>query len=109
MTYVELDGVRTWYDEHGECEPLVLVHRGGADARAWAPNSTRWPRASNVFTPERRRARAIPEAIEPEASPPEILARGYAELSPDGADHFAVVSAKLARMTGNSRRSRPRT
>jgi hypothetical protein len=31
--YVELDDVRTWYDEHGEGEPLVLVHPGGADAR----------------------------------------------------------------------------
>ena len=35
--YVLLGEVRTWYDEHGEGEPLVLVHPGGADARGWAP------------------------------------------------------------------------
>jgi pimeloyl-ACP methyl ester carboxylesterase len=40
----------------------------------------------------------VPAAIEPEASSAEVLARGYAELSPDGPDHFPVVSAKLARM-----------
>ena len=40
----------------------------------------------------------VPGAIDPDANPPEVLARGYAELSPDGADHFRVVSAKLARM-----------
>jgi tetratricopeptide (TPR) repeat protein len=30
--YVELDEVRTWYDEHGAGEPLALLHPGGADA-----------------------------------------------------------------------------
>ena len=27
--YVDLDGVRTWYDEKGSGEPLVLLHPGG--------------------------------------------------------------------------------
>jgi pimeloyl-ACP methyl ester carboxylesterase len=40
----------------------------------------------------------VPEAIDPDASPPEVLAEGYAELSPDGPGHFPAVSAKLARM-----------
>jgi pimeloyl-ACP methyl ester carboxylesterase len=40
----------------------------------------------------------VPDAIDPEARPPEVLAQGYAELSPDGPDHFPVVNAKLARM-----------
>jgi pimeloyl-ACP methyl ester carboxylesterase len=39
-----------------------------------------------------------PSAIDPNASPPEVLERGYAELSPDGPEHFRVVYAKLARM-----------
>jgi pimeloyl-ACP methyl ester carboxylesterase len=163
--YVELDGVRTWYDEHGEGDPLVLLHPGGADARAWAPNLEALAARFHVFTPERRghgrtpdvdgpityelmakdttaflrqvvggpahlvgcsagatvalfvalrgpdlarrvvlisgvfhRDGWIPEAIDPDAAPPEVLARGYAELSPDGPDHFPVVSAKLAHM-----------
>jgi hypothetical protein len=27
-TYVQLGAVRTWYDEHGEGDPLVLLHGG---------------------------------------------------------------------------------
>lgn len=163
--YRELEGVRTWYDEHGEGEPIVLLHPGGADARAWAPNLDALAARFHVFTPERRGhgrtpdvdgpityelmaqdtiaflervvgepahvvgcsagagvallvalrrpylARRVvlisgvfhrdgwpPDAIDPDATPPSVLAQGYAELSPDGPDHFPVVSAKLARM-----------
>jgi pimeloyl-ACP methyl ester carboxylesterase len=163
--YVELDGVRTWYDEHGEGEPLALLHPRGADARAWAPNLEALVEHFHVFTPERRGHGRTPDvegpityesmaadtvafveevvrepahlvgssagaslallvalrrpelvrrlvlvsgvshrdgwvasAIDPNTSPPEVLVRGYEELSPDGPDHFRVVSAKLKRM-----------
>lgn len=163
--YADLGGVRTWYDERGEGEPLALLHPGGADARAWAPNLDALSARFHLFMPERRghgrtadvegpityelmaqdtiaflerivggpahlvgcsagasvallvalrrpdlarrvvlisgvfhRDGWIPAAIDPDASPPEVLARGYAELSPDGPGHFPVVSAKLARM-----------
>jgi pimeloyl-ACP methyl ester carboxylesterase len=163
--YVELGEVHTWYDEHGDGEPVVLVHPGGADARAWGPNLDALAARFHVFTPERRGHGRTPDvegpityelmardtiafvervvggpahlvgcsagasvalfvalrrpdlarrvvlvsgvfhrdgwiasAIEPEAEPVEVLAHGYAELSPDGADHHPVVSAKLARM-----------
>jgi pimeloyl-ACP methyl ester carboxylesterase len=38
--YIDVGGIRTWYDEGGKGEPLVLLHPGGAgvDARAWGPN-----------------------------------------------------------------------
>jgi pimeloyl-ACP methyl ester carboxylesterase len=52
--YVDLGDVRTWYDEHGEGEPLALLHPGGADARAWAPNLDALAAHFHVFTPERR-------------------------------------------------------
>jgi pimeloyl-ACP methyl ester carboxylesterase len=163
--YVELGDVRTWYDEHGEGEPLALIHPGGADARAWGPNLDALAAHFHVYTPERRghgrtpdvdgpityelmaqdtiaflerivggpahlvgcsagasvallvalrrpdlarrlvlvsgvfhRDGWLPGAIDPDASPPEVLARGYAELSPDGPDHYPVVSAKLTRV-----------
>jgi pimeloyl-ACP methyl ester carboxylesterase len=163
--YVQLGEVHTWYDEHGEGEPVVLLHPGGADARAWGPNLDALAAGFHVFTPERRghgrtpdvdgpityelmaqdaiaflervvsgpahlvgcsagasvallvalrrpdlarrvvlisgvfhRDGWLPDAIDPDASPPEVLARGYAELSPDGPDHFPVVNGKLARL-----------
>lgn len=52
--YVDLDGVRTWYDEHGSGEPLVLLHPAMADARAFGPNLDALASAFHVFTPERR-------------------------------------------------------
>jgi pimeloyl-ACP methyl ester carboxylesterase len=163
--YVELGGVRTWYGQYGQGEPLALLHPGGADARSWAPTLEALAAHFHVFTPERRghgrtpdvdgpityelmaqdtiaflervvdgpaelvgcsvgaslalhvalrrpdlvrrlalisgvfhRDGWIPSAIDPNASPPGVLARGYAELSPDGPEHFPVVYAKLAHM-----------
>ena len=40
----------------------------------------------------------VPEAVDPDAEPPEFMATGYAEVSPDGREHFPIVAAKLARM-----------
>jgi pimeloyl-ACP methyl ester carboxylesterase len=40
----------------------------------------------------------LPEAIDPSNEPPEFMANMYAELSPDGADHYKVVCKKLAQM-----------
>jgi pimeloyl-ACP methyl ester carboxylesterase len=163
--YVELGGVRTWYDEHGDGEALALLHPGGVDSRAFAPNIDALAARFHVFTPERRghghtqdvdgpityelmaqdtiafleavvdgpahlvacsdgvvvallvalrrpdlarrlvlvagvfhRDGWIPEAIDPDATPPEFLVNSYGEVSPDGREHFPVVAAKLARM-----------
>lgn len=34
MARVALREADTWYEEHGDAETLVLLHPGGADARA---------------------------------------------------------------------------
>ena len=52
--YVQLGDVRTWYAEHGDGPPLLLLHPGGADARAWAPNLEALSARFRVYTPERR-------------------------------------------------------
>jgi pimeloyl-ACP methyl ester carboxylesterase len=53
-TYVELNGVRTWFDEHGAGAPLVLLHPGLVDSRAFGPNLEAFAAKFRVFTPERR-------------------------------------------------------
>jgi hypothetical protein len=41
----------------------------------------------------------LPSAIDPELEPDPAILAGYAQLSPDGPYHFAVVHAKQARMS----------
>jgi pimeloyl-ACP methyl ester carboxylesterase len=53
-TYVQLGAVKTWYDEHGEGEPLVLMHGGLVDARFFEPNLPALAEHFHVYTPERR-------------------------------------------------------
>jgi pimeloyl-ACP methyl ester carboxylesterase len=163
--YVDVGGVRTWYEVLGEGEPLVLLHPGGYDSRAFGPNLDALAARFHVLTPDRRGhgrtpdldgpityelmaqdtiafletvvggpARLLgcsdgavvallvalrrpdlvrrlvhvagvfhrdgwdPVAVDPDDSPPGLLADSYAEVSHDGAEHFATVAAKLARM-----------
>ncbi|WP_172383225.1 alpha/beta fold hydrolase [Streptomyces sp. MNP-20] len=53
-TYVQLGDVRTWYDEHGEGAPLVLMHGGLVDSRFYEPNLGPLAEHFRVYTPERR-------------------------------------------------------
>jgi pimeloyl-ACP methyl ester carboxylesterase len=52
--YVELGAVRTWYDERGDGDPLVLLHGGLADARFFDKNIDALADRFHVFAPERR-------------------------------------------------------
>jgi pimeloyl-ACP methyl ester carboxylesterase len=51
---VQLGAVKTWYDEHGEGEALVLMHGGLVDARFFEPNLGPLAEKFHVYTPERR-------------------------------------------------------
>ena len=53
-TYAQLGDVKTWYDEHGSGDPLVLMHGGLVDARFLAPNVDALAERFHVYTPERR-------------------------------------------------------
>jgi pimeloyl-ACP methyl ester carboxylesterase len=35
-SYIEVGALNTWYEEYGAGDPLVLLHPGGADARAFS-------------------------------------------------------------------------
>jgi pimeloyl-ACP methyl ester carboxylesterase len=52
--YVQLGEVRTWYDQRGEGEPLVLMHGGSVDARFFDKNVDALADRFRVFLPERR-------------------------------------------------------
>jgi pimeloyl-ACP methyl ester carboxylesterase len=52
--YVQLGAVKTWYDEHGSGDALVLMHGGLVDARWFEPNLGPLAERFHVYTPERR-------------------------------------------------------
>jgi pimeloyl-ACP methyl ester carboxylesterase len=159
--YIDLDGVRTWYDERGSGEPLVLLHGGLTDSRDFAGNLDALADRFRVLLPERRGHGHTPDQpgpitidvmaadtvafvekvagrpvrmvgysagavvalaaavrrpdlverlvliscafapagmiVKPTAGgqPPEPLVAAYAQVSPDGRDHFPVVVAKI--------------
>ncbi|WP_440071368.1 alpha/beta fold hydrolase [Streptosporangium sp. OZ121] len=166
--YVEVNGVRTWYDEHGRGEPLVLLHGGFSDARDFTGNLDTLADHFKIFTPERRGHGHTPDVegpitldlmvddmiafidkvvgepvhlagyssgamvalvialrrpdlvrrlvlisggfhhsgwiLTPSAGGemPEQVVAAYAEVSPDGRDHFPVVVAKIVEAAGDS-------
>lgn len=53
-SYVQLGEVRTYYEEDGAGEPLVLLHPGLADSRAWESNLPGLAKNFRVYRPDRR-------------------------------------------------------
>jgi pimeloyl-ACP methyl ester carboxylesterase len=166
---VQTGAVRTWYDEHGAGDPLVLLHGGLVDARFYEPNIAALAERFHVYTPERRGHGHTPDVEGPityqlmaddtiafldtvvgrpadlvghsdgafvamlvaiqrpdlvnrlvmisggydksgEAAPEaefdvdqvvEFLGSTYGEVSPDGAEHFPVVVAKIGELMKN--------
>jgi pimeloyl-ACP methyl ester carboxylesterase len=58
--YVRLNGVRIWYDDSGEGDPLVLLHGGFSDSRDFAVNLDRLADRFRLFMPERRGRTSAP-------------------------------------------------
>lgn len=52
--YVEVNGVRTWYDERGTGEPVVLLHGAIVDSRCFAGNLDALVGSFRLYLPERR-------------------------------------------------------
>jgi pimeloyl-ACP methyl ester carboxylesterase len=52
--FLELNGVRTWYDDRGTGDPLVLLHPGLVDSRAFGPNLDAFAGEYRTLTPDRR-------------------------------------------------------
>ena len=96
-TYIDLDGLRTWYDELGDGDPLVLPHPGTRGVAGRAAPTDLVQKLISVATIFHRDG-WIPEAVDPDVAPPQFLASMYGEVSPDGVEHFPAVFAKAARM-----------
>jgi pimeloyl-ACP methyl ester carboxylesterase len=58
---VRLGDVTTWWDAHGEGDPLVLLHPGGADSRAYDPNLEGLAAAFRCYRFDRRAQGRTPD------------------------------------------------
>jgi pimeloyl-ACP methyl ester carboxylesterase len=63
--YVQLGDVRTWYDEYGDGDPLVLMHGGLVDSRFLEPNLGPLAERFHVYTVDRRGHGHTPDAEGP--------------------------------------------
>ena len=52
--YVDLAGIKTWYDSAGEGDPLVLMHGGMCTNDLWGAQMPAFSERFSVFAPERR-------------------------------------------------------
>ncbi|MGH7328761.1 MAG: alpha/beta fold hydrolase, partial [Polyangiaceae bacterium] len=91
--YESCNGVRTWYEERGDGEPLVLLHPGGADARAFGPNLPALAEKLRTFTPERRGHGRTPDVEGPIT---------YPLMAQDMIDFLERVVAAPAHLVGCS-------
>lgn len=67
MPVAELPGVSMWYDAHGQGDPCVLLHPGGAgiDSRALDPTLAGLAQALRCYTPEQRAHGRTPDVPGP--------------------------------------------
>jgi pimeloyl-ACP methyl ester carboxylesterase len=52
--YIEANGLRVYYEVHGEGEPLLLLHGGTATSQSWVSHLPAFAEHFQVFTPDSR-------------------------------------------------------
>ena len=63
--YVQIGGLRTWYEQEGSGEPLVLLHGGMATNESWASQMPEFAARFRVIAPERRAHGHTPDLLGP--------------------------------------------
>ena len=91
--YVQLGDVRTYYEEDGAGEPLVLLHPGLADSRAFERNVAGLAQAFRVYRPDRRGHGRTPDVEGPIT---------YAQMAEDTIAFLEQVVGGPACLVGHS-------
>jgi pimeloyl-ACP methyl ester carboxylesterase len=92
-TYVELPQVKTWYDERGQGEPLVLLHGGVVDASFFEANIDALAARFRVFALDLRGHGHTPDVEGPLT---------YEALAQDTIDFIDAVVGGPAHLVGHS-------
>ncbi|MCI0439098.1 MAG: alpha/beta hydrolase [Chloroflexi bacterium] len=89
--YVELPGVKTWYEVEGKGEPLVLLHGGLLTNETWGPMRPELAGHFHVFLPERRAHGHTPDVEGPLT---------YTDMAKDTIDFLTSVVSRPAHLVG---------
>lgn len=91
--YAEVAGIKTWYEELGSGEPLLLMHGGMSDASAFALNAPQLAGSFHVYMPERRGHGHTPDVDGPIS---------YAGMAEDTIAFLETVVGGPAHLVGHS-------
>lgn len=89
--YVELPGVKTWYEVDGEGDPLLLLHGGFCTNETWEPQRRDFTAKYQVFLPERRAHGHTPDVGGP---------LSYDDMAKDTIDFIDMVVGEPAHLVG---------
>ena len=81
MSYVDANGVHTYYEEHGSGDPLLLLHGGLADASGFALQTPAFAERYRVVVPDRRGHGRTPDVDGPITY--DVMADDTIALTPD--------------------------
>ena len=90
--YVDVNGLKTYYEVHGEGEPLLLLHGGFGNAPSMAPMARILSRRYRVYLPERRG----------HGHTPDIGEITYQLMAEDTAGFMAAMGIERAKLVGYS-------
>ena len=89
--YVELPGVRTWYEVEGHGEPVVLLHGGLCTNEIWGQQRADFAANHRTFLPERRAHGHTPDVEGP---------LSYHDMAQDTIDFLASLVGGPAHLVG---------
>src|SRR5919202_3533832 len=91
--YIELPGVKTWYEVEGQGEPVLLLHGGFVTNETWGAPRADFAANHRVFLPERRAHGHTPD-VEGRLS--------YHDMANDTIDFLTSVVGDPAHLVGFS-------
>jgi pimeloyl-ACP methyl ester carboxylesterase len=89
--YIELPGVRTWYEVEGQGEPVLLLHGGFVTNESWGQQRADFAADHRVFLPERRAHGHTPDVEGP---------LSYHDMASDTIDFLTSVVGSPAHLVG---------
>lgn len=89
--YVDLPGVKTWYEKEGSGDPLLLLHGGIVTNETWAPQRAAFAANYTIYLPERRAHGHTPDVEGP---------LHYQDMAQDTIDFIETVVGQPAHLVG---------